>query len=231
MVAGILAVPSSAQAAGSPAGGAQMWLRADVGVQVNATNVTTWYDQSGNARNGTMTTPSRQPTLVQGALNGQPVIHFNGAQSLNLLTPVNPYTFSVFIVGRNQKSSGFSMILGPSGNFPNNQIRWENSSQALFVGTANNFPVVTSTIGNTMVFHELSARYDGSTMWVYRDGNLVSAHSFSTSGGWTLASIGSWYSSQFMIGDLAEVIVYPTALSDADRTATDSYLRSKYALP
>ncbi|WP_412543332.1 LamG-like jellyroll fold domain-containing protein [Longispora sp. K20-0274] len=231
LLAGILAVPTPAQAAGAPAGGSLVWLRADVGVTVNGTNVTSWNDQSGNGRNAIMTTPTRQPHLVQGQLNGNPVLRFDGAQSLYFPSPVNPYTFSVFVVGKNSKSSGFSMILGPGGNYPNNQLRWENSTQALFVGTGNNMPVVTSTIGNTMVPHELSATYDGSTMRVYRDGAFVSSHSFTTNSGWTLASIGAWYSSYFMVGDLAEVLVYPTALGDGDRMATDSYLRTKYALP
>lgn len=232
MVAALL-FPGAQVALAGPPPGAQLWLRSDVGVTVNVNKVTTWADQSGSGRHATMATVSRQPTLVLGALNGQPVIRFGGAQSLSLTaTPVNPTSFSIFIVGKNSKpTESYSMILGPGGNWPNNQLRWENGTKALFVGTGNNFPVVTSTIGNTRVYHALSARYNGSTMSVYRDGNLVSTHSFTTSGPWILSQIGGWFSTYFMIGDLAEILVYPTALSDTDRLATDSYLRAKYALP
>ncbi len=123
------------------------------------------------------------------------------------------------------------MILGPGGSSPNNQMRWENGSQALFVGTGNNLPTTTSNIGNTRVYHALSVRYDGTTMTVYRDGNLISTHTFTTTGPWTLSQIGAWYSQYFLIGDIAEILIYPTALSSTDRTTTNSYLKLKYNLP
>jgi hypothetical protein len=179
-----------------------------------------------------MTNPARQPELVAGALNGLPVIHFAGSQSMYLDRYATPTTFSVFVVGRNSMpDDSFSMILGPGGNEPNNQLRWESGSQALFVGTGNELPVVTSSIGDTRVYHALSAGYDGSSMTVYRDGNASSSTAFSTTGPWTLASVGSWYSSYFLVGDLAEVLIYDRALSEPERATTDAYLRDKYNLP
>jgi len=226
----VVALPNAAQAA--PASGAIMWMRADVGVTVNINKITTWADQSGFGHNGTMTVVGRQPDLVLGALNGLPVIHFGGAQSLNIASPPSPQNFTIFIVGRNSNPTETpSMIMGPTGNFPNNQIRWENGSQALFVGTGNNLPVVTSPIGNTRTYHALSVRYDGSSMRVYRDGGLVSTSFFTTTGPFTLASIGSYYAQAFMTGDLAEILIYPQALSDTDRATTNSYLSTKYGLP
>lgn len=215
-----------------PTTGLHLWLRADSGVTASGGRISRWLDQSGNARHAYMTTASRQPYLISGALNGKPVVRFYGAESMNLEVPAQPSSFTVFVVGKNNKTSeSFSMILGPGGSYPNNQLRWENGSQALFVGTGNNMPVITSNIGNTRTYHALSARYNGSSMSVYRDGNLVSTHSFTTSGPWTLASVGSWYSSYFMIGELAEVIVYDRALSDSERGTVNSHLRSKYNLP
>jgi hypothetical protein len=212
--------------------GAHLWLKADAGVVSSSGKVSQWLDQSGNGRNASMATASRQPSFVSGALNGKPVLRFNGAQSMYLDTFASPTTFTVFIVGKNSNpSESFSMILGPGGNAPNNQMRWEGGSRALFVGTGNNLPVITSSIGNTRVFHALSTRYDGGTMTVYRDGNATSSHSFSTSGPWTLASVGSYYSSYYMQGDLAEVLIYARALSEAERGSVNSYLRSKYNLP
>jgi hypothetical protein len=214
-----------------PTSGLGLWLAADGLALSNGSKVSTWPDQSGNGRNGVMATLSRQPTFVTNALNGRPVVRFGGAQSLSLNTPVQPTTFSVFVVGKNSKpTESFSMILGPGGNWPNNQLRWENGSQALFVGTSNGMPVVTSSIGNTRVYHVLSATYTGSTLSVYRNGGLISTHSFSTNGPWTLAQVGAWYSSHFMQGDLAEVMVYDRSLPSSERSSVESYLRSKYAL-
>jgi len=212
--------------------GMHLWLKADAGVSATAGAVAQWLDQSGNGRNASMATPSRQPQLVGGALNGRPVIRFGGSQSMYLDRVATPTSFTVFVVGKNSMpGESFSMILGPGGNSPNNQLRWESSSQALFVGTGNGLPVVTPSIGNTRAYHALSARYDGSVMTVYRDGNSTSSSSFTTTGPWTLASVGSWYSTYFMVGDLAEVIIYDRALSDAERTSMNGYLRARYNLP
>lgn len=208
--------------------GLHLWLRADAGVTASGGLVSKWLDQSGNGRHASMAVTSRQPSYVPGALNGMPVLRFNGSQSMYLDVFAQPTTFTVFIVGKNTSTDSFSMILGPGGNSPNNQLRWEGGSNALFVGTGNNMPIITPPIGNNHVYHELSASYTGTTMTVYRDGNFVSSHSFSTSGPWTLASVGSWYSTYYMIGDLAEVIIYARALSSSERASVDSYLRSRY---
>jgi hypothetical protein len=212
-----------------PTASLKLWLSADANVLVNNGKVSQWLDRSGNNLNAQMPTLSRQPTLVNGALNGLPVIRFYGAQSLGLTALLSPSKFTFFVVGKNSKAAEtFSMILGPASNSPNNQLRWENGSQALLVGTGNNLPVVTASTGNTRVYHTLSGRYDGSTLTVYRDGNLVKTQSFVTSGPWTLYQIGAWYSSYFMEGDLAEILFYDQALVESDQAAANTYLKNKY---
>jgi hypothetical protein len=215
-----------------PASGPRLWLKSDAGVTPPSGRVSHWADQSGFGSFAYMPTPSRQPFLVSGALNGLPVLRFNGAQSLILSPFVSPSRFTIFIVGKNSRTSeSFSMILGPAGSGPNNQLRWENGSQALSVGTGNNLPVTQTTIGNTRVNHALAVSYNGSTFSVYRDGSLVATRSFATTGPWTLGQIGAWFSSYFLIGDLAEILVYDRALTDSERNQTSAYLRSRYALP
>jgi hypothetical protein len=69
---------------------------------------------------------------------------------------------------------------------------------------------------------------------VFRDGLIKSARSIATTGNWILGRVGSWYSSCpscYLNGDLAEILVYECALSDADRSRVDTYLRNKFALP
>ncbi|WP_437756171.1 LamG-like jellyroll fold domain-containing protein [Sorangium sp. So ce1389] len=215
-----------------PRSGLKLWLRTDAGITASSGKVSSWRDQSGNGNRADMDVAASQPTLISSALNGKPVVRFLGAQSLYLAQQLEPTHFTVFVVGKNRKASeSFSMILGPGNTSPNNQLRWENGSQALFVGLGNDMPIITSTVGNTRVYHALSARYDGSTMTVYRDGNLASSHDFTTTGPWVLLQIGAWFSSYYMEGDLAEILVYERALSEGDRGAVNGYLRSKYALP
>jgi hypothetical protein len=215
-----------------PRTGLLLWLRADAGVTSSGGRVSRWLDQSGNGFVASMTAAARQPSFVGGALNGQPVIRFSGAQSLGLSPFVSPTRFTVLVVGKNSNTSEtFSMILGPGGNAPNNQLRWENGSQALLVGTGNNLPVTTSNVGNTRAYHTLSATYDGTTMYVFYNGTATSGNNFTTTGPWTLAQIGAWYSTYFMNGDVAEILMYDHALSGSDLSGATAYLRSKYNLP
>jgi hypothetical protein len=215
-----------------PAAGSVVWLRADVGVTGDRDNVASWADQSGNGNNATMTNTSRQPSLVPRAINGQPAIHFDGAQSLLLTTPVSPQTFTIFVVGNNNKpGEDFSMILGPGGNSPNNQLRWEGDCHVLFVGTGNEMSAERVAFGDTRNPHILALRYQGSIMQIYRDGQVVAQRSVSTSGPWTLNQIGAWYSQHFLVGNIAELLIYPAPLSDTALAQTTTYLRIKYLEP
>ncbi len=80
------------------------------------------------------------------------------------------------------------------------------------------------------MFHELSARYDGSLLTIGRNGEEVGSAQFTTLGPWALGQVGGWFSSDFLIGDLAEVLVYDRALSSADTKLTQAYLARKYGL-
>lgn len=212
--------------------GQQLWLRADLGVSAPGNRMASWQDQSGQGRNAVMPTAARQPFFVSNAIHGLPVARFQGAQSMSLSQFLSPVNFTIFVVGKNSNpNESFSMILGPAGNAPNNQLRWEDGTHALIVGTSNNLQAITSAIGNTRVYHTLEVSSDSITVLVYRDNDLDDLQDVETSGPFTLASVGSWYSSFFLQGDLAEVLVYDHRLSDVDRFGVREYLSVKYGLP
>ncbi|WP_240359326.1 LamG domain-containing protein [Pyxidicoccus trucidator] len=210
----------------------RLWLRADQGVVASDGKVSRWKDQSGGGRDAIMSSVPRQPSLRRGALNDNPVVHFDGAQSLYLEALVEPTVFTVFVVGKNNETEehAFSMILGPGGNEANNQLRWQNGTEVLAVGTGNNMPVVRTSIGDTRTWHLLTLHYDGSTLRLYRNGKPVGNHDFSTQGPWTFAQVGGYYSEHFAKADLAEVLVYDDALLGGEREAVEHYLKSKYRL-
>lgn len=227
----LMAVP--AQAATDPAltAGLQLWLRADAGAVSSGGKLLTWVDQSGNNNHAYPTTPYYQPTLVSGALHGLPVVRFNGGQTLMLSSLTSVQNFTIFIVGKNsQPDESFGMILGPGGGL-NNQLRWEDSNRALIVGTGNDLSATTRWVGPTRVYHALAVRYDNGILSFYYNGNLQSSQVVSSSGPWTFGQIGGWYASYFLTGDIAEILVYDSGLSDYDRTNINSYLKLKYMLP
>jgi hypothetical protein len=214
-----------------PASGSLLWLRADLGVIESAGRVTAWLDQSGHGLDGIMDLPSREPAFVPGEWNGLPVIRFGGAQSMYLRQAIAPTTFTVFVAGRNRNpTDAHGIFLGPGGDTANNQLRWESGSSVLIVGLGNDLPETVFSFGDTRVFHVLAARYDGSNLTVSRNGTQVGSAHFVTTGPWQIGQVGGWFSSDFMVGDLSEILVYESALSETDTELTNSYLLQKYGM-
>jgi len=215
------------------AAGPTWWIIADQGITTVYGQISRWADRSGDANDAFMTDPNRQPLLVANAVNGRPAVRFGGASSLDIRRTVNLNTFAIFIVGRNDSSDGsISMILGPAGREPNDQIRWETATSILVVGIGNEFAPTIAEVGNTRVYHLLTLRFDGSRLDTYRDGVLVGTTPATTNGlPFSFLSLGSYYSVLFMVGELAEVLIYDRPLSDSAFASTNDYLRSKYALP
>jgi hypothetical protein len=228
---------------GIPSAELQWWLRSDVGVTgAERGAASRWESQTSNGFFGWMPLVERQPRYVANAINGLPVLEFNGGQSIHLENPIYPEppahgpvelaTFTLFVVGKNNlQTESFNMILGPDDSSDNSQVRWDSGSEVLFVGVQSHMPIVESTIGNTRVYHALSASYDGAKLTIYRDGTAKSAAFFTLSKKWILAAVGSYKSSSWMVGDLAEVIIYERALSEAERLSVNAYLKAKYNLP
>ena len=59
--------------------GLQLWLKADAGVTAGAGGkVTAWQDQSGKGNNASQLVADMSPLLVNDAINGKPVLRFDG---------------------------------------------------------------------------------------------------------------------------------------------------------
>jgi hypothetical protein len=54
------------------------WLDSNRGITTSGTAVTTWNDQSGYANHATQGTPANRPVLTSNALNGSPIVQFDG---------------------------------------------------------------------------------------------------------------------------------------------------------
>jgi hypothetical protein len=82
-----------------PTSGLQLWLKADEGVTTSGSRVKRWGDQSGNGNDAHQADPERQPFLVEGQLNGQPVIRFDGVDDRLGLSGTNQMSaISLFLV-------------------------------------------------------------------------------------------------------------------------------------
>ena len=81
-----------------------LWLKADAGVTITGSGVSTWSDQSVVGHHANQTTDGYRPLVVSNALAGKPVIRFDGvndsmsvaANSSAMITTTGYTTFVVF---------------------------------------------------------------------------------------------------------------------------------------
>jgi fibronectin-binding autotransporter adhesin len=214
--------------------GLQYWLDASNPLSVSGTAVNSWNDISGNGRNFT-NGAAAAPTLATGALNGLPVVQFDGATtSLNYAGAVNAQT--VIIVnapgGQAQTLPG---IWGSYGD--DNGIRlgdvsgtWRGNPNAAGNATDNNdFTNNAGSPGTTYI--STSASFDvNTTTFGVGTPHIITAYGNST---YADTGLGQYYFSggvanRFWAGGIGEVLVYNTPLGTAQRQAVEDYLMYKW---
>jgi hypothetical protein len=223
----------------APGSGLRFWVRADAGVTTGATF--TWADQSGNNDNVSISTAGLQPQLVTNVINGLPVVRFSGGQRLESaatafnfgtgdLTWFHVSSLSGAVSGKHQvfgtlqnggTFSGITAGYGSAGN----------QAYGMFRQATDNF-IVDPTPVTFNAFNILDARRLSAAVTINLNGGMVASGTSTDSLGGGTMTVGAERTggAEFMLGDIAEILVYNGALSDADRTAVESYLSGRYAI-
>jgi hypothetical protein len=186
--------------------------------------VTTWYDQSTNARHATQTTPTRQPQLVdQGRVltdsNGRPRIVFNGTDNGLSFDPtgLNINSLSAFTVGKFDDTDSGQMMFGASG--PNGNKRFynvylhDNLFKYGYGGTLS-----TSIAANTDTNLHISiagSTLNGHQAWL--NNTSVGTQTLDSGIDDTSSGIGNQGESFRMHGKIQEILLFTSDRSD-DRT-------------
>lgn len=210
-----------------------VWLDASqiVGLS-NGDPVNTWADASGNSANATKGA-FNAPTYLTNQLNGKPVVHFVAASSQALratFTQIGGSSapFTAFVVGRltgGTNARVFGSIYPDNANW---LLGWWNGQEA--VAYYEGFIVGAGS--PTTVFQQFTGKGDGSANgYLYQNGTLLgtAASHASMNGSVALSGYQSGGGTNELSDcEIAEVIIYHTALSDPDRLAVESYLSAKY---
>ncbi|HEY9756551.1 MAG TPA: chitobiase/beta-hexosaminidase C-terminal domain-containing protein [Oculatellaceae cyanobacterium] len=222
-----------------------LWLRADFGPILSSGFVTRWADISQSENDATSTSPN-QPSLIDDAINDLPAVSFVSGTSGNFLSvPSGVSGFSagasMFIVAKPKALTAGSQILslGSSGSMDNAVTVSINSSgePTLSVYDSSGSPTSasSSTAFSTTAFHLYEFVQSGTTATLFIDGKQVgqnTAMNSLPSGTMTGSFIGQSISGgNYFSGDIAEVMVYNTALSQSTRSALEAFLLHKYQLP
>lgn len=213
------------------------------GVNYAAGIVGKWTDQSSSANNATQATLSKRPQLVRNAVNGKPLIRFDGVDddlTLGSVTPLQTTSRTIFIVMKNTSTPIAAQIMYGMGSnwYVASQSTdrmlssYTNSTPAQETPTSSNNALSTSSYNIATYRFETAGSDVSRDMWANGTSvfSNVDADGHSTS--WSASPrIGSLASvSNFFSGDIAEIIFYNTALSTADRERVQRYLANKYGI-
>ena len=223
--------------------GLQLWLNADVGVTTNASaQVTAWADQSVLANNATQGTLSSAPTIALNSLNGHATLRVSGSQYMevanangidNLLNDVTVLT----VVNYDNLSGYRGVVSKCTGGVPSPFDFWNNATvnggRASF--TLGNGTASTATLSTVAppagVYNVMSFRWkDGTSSQFLNDFNIGSAGNTAvTANGATNLRIGRRQDGTVqLVGNVAEILIYKPALSDADMyNVINNYLNIK----
>jgi PKD repeat protein len=223
------------------------WLSADDIGAPNGSPVRQWRDLSGRVYpDGTdgiaiQLTTANQPKLITNALNGKPVVRFDGVDDfMHSFFPINELNgLTIFIVSANRSATTPSPAQR-AALFWNETAAWgatfltpaQGAVQARFgTGQTNTNLVYTrpSSIGSA--YTRTAAIHSGTTETLYVNGVLVqtvTGRRATLSGIQDTLLLGRGLSNTAFNGDIVEVIVYSRSLSDAERQQVESYLQQKY---
>lgn len=239
-----LLVPPALHAQSWPAESLTLHLDAAVGVtDAGQGRVSEWADQSTRGNTLAQTDPGRRPRLVPGALNGRPVVEFREQWLSRPNVPgANLFSASattVFFVQRQLGSDPYTTTL--SWVAPEDH-RWmmhatHSDNLALQVGRpgAGGSVGVTQPPGWDDAWHLVTLRRDGANGWIRVDGMEIAQGLRFTSEGdptrtATLILASDPWGNTFN-GEIAEVLGFSAALTDAQVRAVESELLSRWNLP
>lgn len=221
--------------------------------------VTTWYDQSGNNKNGLQISAISQPKIydsVTGVLtqNGKPTVSFDGTNDFLSCGLINggtkPNNFSAMNVSRLSNIVSARNILGSINAAGNAAATYSsffgrpNSKMGVSAGDSSNFSlyIFSESATNNTTSQQLNSQYylNGNNFIDYYRNGIGQAMTFpigqpgsTNSGTEEITSIGALGANptvNFFIGDQQENIVYPSDQT-ANRVAIENDIKTYYGIP
>lgn len=214
----------------------QYWLAGDGATYTSGSGqpVSVWSNQAGNSYgiNAYQVTSAYRPLLISES--GISFLRFDGSSDFLELTSsdslgITNSNYEVFIVAKSSSTDIGFLMGGTVGNFELH-TRPGGGTGTRFIPKAGILlgNTVNSTDGNFHIFNAKATsgkavlRIDGNTSYVSQDARSAEISSLILG----VRRNGSYYFN----GDIAEVIIYNSNLSDAESTLISEYLADKYSI-
>lgn len=216
-------------------------------ITLNGSNISQWDDKSGNGNHATQTTQINQPLYVSNGLNNQGIAKFEDGESHYFNFPTAVFQglteFTTFMVIKKDKDAFWQryydagvdvtkyMFLCPQGGGAPSTARYAITITGGGGEKRVNWPTIS-----TASYHLLTVSLKSTLAQVWQD--TVSQASINP--GLTPASLGTltysyigksiYGADPYLVGSLAEFIVYDRFLENSERTFIETYLNNKWGL-
>ncbi len=223
-----------------------VWLDGNNGVTTTGTAVTSWNDQSGYSNHATQGTAANRPTRTSNALNGFPIVQFDGVNdvlsiadqasidltrwSFLMVAKVTTHkNYNAFFVKGNDATENYEFLTNFPGtgniHFP---VYYTNGTRSSDAETAAGPSMSNTTFGifqydydnvNTRMFKNMTQLFTRAETRIPQvNANTLLIGNEGGTGGRNLS------------GDIAELIAYNTKLNLAQQIITNNYLSAKYGI-
>ena len=194
-------------------------------------------DKSGNSNHAVQSTLGNRPLYKTGVKNSKSVARFDGNQYwldlTGLTSAASSYTlFSVFYNNESPDNSGKYLIDSQSGRLIFALHAAAGSSPYTYTGYYDG--AWAAIFENTTTKWQIDTwkLESGVGGYVYQDGVLKGNGTYTAKAIGGTTRLGMPYntslSSPLIAMDLAEIVLYTSALSDTDRASVETYLNNKW---
>ncbi len=204
----------------------KVWLdAADVStITLNGGKVSQWNDKSGNGNHETQGTDAARPTYVAGALNHKPALRFSGAQNMDkVFTGSLAQPNTIFAVYKyDAAGAGAQRLFDASAGLV--QV---NTALVINAGGSSVTLVNPYTRGS---YEILAAVVNGAASSGYVNGVLKASGNPGTNTMTRLKIGSSGANTEYLQGDIAEIVVYNAAVPSCERVCVERYLAGKWGV-
>lgn len=226
----------------------QLWLRSDSLVDTTTTGslVTQWNDGRGIPLFVDQSNSTFQPSIQYNAINGYPVIHFDGSDDFlgtSSSSSLELYSGgSIFVVFKSSDAVGGILSRGVDNGTYYGWVcsigQWDAANSGCFFvfGSSGNAANATGTViadGNFKIFEIIHSPVNGTDL--YLNSNFLVNHAYVPIG----TTVSDFFIAKGIGGngfnytsvDIAEIIIFNRAITNNERLQIETYLANKYAGP
>lgn len=219
------------------------WFRADSIAVASGENVAAWDDSSPNGFVARQLDVSQQPVFLANGINGLPIVAFDGKKQFLTADPLaksvrSVKEFTMLAVARLHDTRVQYLFSIHTEDRLQDVIRagYGSSRRTLRLRVARNYlDVTTPPLDDFGIY---TAVFQQGKASIAYDGQLLQAFNVNGPVPYLLAtyfSIGQEWDerggSDFLNGDIAELVFFSRALEEDERRAVEQYLSEKYHIP